>query len=44
MPISTDPADGFDVAYIYGPVRGREVYAGVKLEFEAMRRVATSSR
>jgi outer membrane cobalamin receptor len=31
--ISPDPADGFDVAYIYGPLRGREIYAGVKLEF-----------
>jgi outer membrane cobalamin receptor len=31
--VSTDPADGFDVAYIYGPLRGREVYAGLKLEF-----------
>jgi outer membrane cobalamin receptor len=31
--VSTDPADSFDVAYIYGPLRGREVYAGVKVEF-----------
>jgi outer membrane receptor protein involved in Fe transport len=31
--VSTDPADGFDVAYIYGPLRGREVYAGMKVDF-----------
>jgi outer membrane cobalamin receptor len=31
--VSLDPADWFDVAYIYGPLRGREVYAGVKFEF-----------
>jgi outer membrane receptor protein involved in Fe transport len=31
--VSTNPADGFDVAYIYGPLRGREIYAGVKFEF-----------
>jgi outer membrane receptor protein involved in Fe transport len=30
--VSTDPADGFDVAYIYGPLRGREIYAGFKYE------------
>jgi outer membrane cobalamin receptor len=31
--ISPNPADGFDVAYIFGPLRGREIYAGVKYEF-----------
>ncbi len=31
--VSTVPADSFDVAYIYGPLRGREVYAGIKFEF-----------
>jgi outer membrane receptor protein involved in Fe transport len=31
--VSLDPADSFDVAYIYGPLRGRELYAGVKREF-----------
>lgn len=27
------PADGFDVVYIHGPLRGRELYLGVKYEF-----------
>jgi outer membrane receptor protein involved in Fe transport len=31
--VSTVPADGFDVAYIYAPLRGREAYAGFKYEF-----------
>jgi hypothetical protein len=31
--VSTDPADRFDVAYIYGPLRGRELYGGIKYEF-----------
>jgi outer membrane receptor protein involved in Fe transport len=31
--VSTDPAEGFDVAYICGPLRGRELYAGFKYEF-----------
>eukprot|EP00903_Cladosiphon_okamuranus_P004492 g4490.t1 len=26
-------ADGFDVTYIYGPLRGREIYAGVSYAF-----------
>lgn len=28
-----DPGAGYDVAYIYGPLRGREVYAGMKWSF-----------
>ena len=32
-PLFYGPAGGFDVAYIYGPLRGREVYAGLKISF-----------
>ncbi|NIW25541.1 MAG: TonB-dependent receptor [Gammaproteobacteria bacterium] len=31
--VSTDSADWFDVAYIHAPLRGRELYAGVKYAF-----------
>ena len=32
-PLFFDADGGYDVAYIYGPLRGRELYAGLRLEF-----------
>ena len=32
-PLMFDADGGYDVAYIYGPLRGREVYAGVSYQF-----------
>ncbi len=32
-PLFWDPDGGYDVAYIYGPLRGREIYAGIELRF-----------
>ncbi len=32
-PLFWDADGAYDVAYIYGPLRGREIYAGIKLEF-----------
>jgi len=32
-PLFLDADGGYDVAYIYGPMRGREFYAGVQLHF-----------
>lgn len=32
-PLFFDADGGFDVGYIYGPLRGREIYAGLKMEF-----------
>ena len=32
-PLMFDTDGGYDVAYIYAPLRGRELYAGVKFEF-----------
>ncbi|KFZ36287.1 TonB-dependent receptor [Shewanella mangrovi] len=32
-PLFFDANGNFDVAYIYGPLRGREAYVGLKLEF-----------
>ena len=32
-PLFYDAEGAFDVGYIYGPLRGREIYAGMKLTF-----------
>ncbi|BDM65470.1 TonB-dependent receptor [Shewanella sp. NFH-SH190041] len=32
-PLFFDASGGYDVAYIWGPLRGREVYAGIKASF-----------
>lgn len=32
-PLFFDASGGYDVAYIWGPLRGREIYAGFKAEF-----------
>ena len=32
-PLFYDADGGYDVAYIYGPLRGRELYAGLRFEF-----------
>ncbi len=32
-PLFWDADGGYDVAYIYGPLRGREIYAGVQMRF-----------
>ena len=32
-PLFWDADGGYDVAYIYGPMRGREFFAGVRLHF-----------
>ena len=32
-PLFYDAEGAFDVGYIYGPLRGREIYAGIKLAF-----------
>ena len=32
-PLMYDADGGYDVAYIYGPLRGREAYAGLNLKF-----------
>ncbi len=32
-PLFFDADGGFDVGYIYAPLRGREIYAGLKMEF-----------
>lgn len=32
-PLFYDADGGYDVAYIYGPLHGRELYAGVRVEF-----------
>ncbi len=32
-PLMYDADDGYDVVYIYGPLRGRTAYAGLRYEF-----------
>jgi outer membrane receptor for ferrienterochelin and colicins len=32
-PLFFDASGGYDVAYIYGPLRGRELYAGLRVRF-----------